>query len=64
MSLSETILINRLNNSSPVASEVQLGQVLEDLIVQQNAILSALVAADIAGLNLSAVSAVKTLSER
>lgn len=38
MNLTETTLINRLNGCMPIANEVQLGQVLEDLIVNYNAL--------------------------
>lgn len=62
--LTEGTLIARLNRMNPVAAQVKLGQVLEDLITQQNALLAALTAANIAGLNLSGVSPVTPLSQR
>ncbi len=64
MSLTETTLIHRLDHCLPVAHEVKLGQVLEDLITQQNALLAALEAAALAGLNLSAVAPAKLLGAR
>ena len=64
MSLSEQTLVTRLNKLAPVAAEVQLGQVLEDLITQQNALVAALTAAAIDGLDLSAVLPVASLASR
>ena len=55
---------DHLNKMAPAAYRAKLGDVVEDLITQHNALLAALTAANIAGLNLSGVSAVKTLSQR
>jgi hypothetical protein len=64
MKLTETTLIHRLDGCLPVAHEVKLGQVLEDLITQHNALLAALTAAAVAGLNLTTVAPVKALGAR
>lgn len=64
MNLSETTLKARLNRMSPAAHEAHLGDVIEDLITQHNNLLAALQAANIAGLTLTSVSAIKTLSAR
>jgi hypothetical protein len=64
MALTEKTLVARLNKLAPAAADVQLGSVLEDLITQHNALLAALTAAALAGLNLTTVSAVKTLAAR
>jgi hypothetical protein len=80
MNLSETTLIKRLNKLSPAASEVQLGQLLEDLLVNYNALQAAHVAivtkyeallvhldtANVATFGVAATTAeqIETLSER
>jgi len=62
--LTENTLVSRLNRMNPVAAQVKLGQVLEDLITQHNNLLAALTAANIAGLTLTGVSQVTPLSQR
>jgi hypothetical protein len=62
--MNETSLKAQLNRLAPAARDAHLGDVIEDLITQQNALLAALKAANISGLVLTGVSAVKTLSAR
>lgn len=62
--LTEGTLVARLNRMNPVAAQVKLGQVLEDLITQHNNLLAALTAANISGLTLTGVSQVTPLSQR
>lgn len=64
MALTEKSIQARLNRMTPAARDAHLGDVLEDLITQHNALLAALTAANISGLTLTSVSAVKTLSAR